>query len=53
MKAEVAENVVAVIGFTFTDTDDFACIHFRRGIAYAAAQCETKPDINVSNDYIG
>lgn len=50
MKAEAALNIDSVLSFTFTDTQQFTCIHFRRGVAYASMRCERQPDLEVRLD---
>lgn len=48
MKAEISYSTNTVVGFHFTDTLEFVCAHFRRGVAYSRHFCERRPDINVS-----
>lgn len=48
MTAEAGLEVEARVLFTFSDTGETACLHFRRGIAYTMAHCEKTPaDIHV------
>ncbi|XP_058515375.1 linear primary-alkylsulfatase-like [Ochotona princeps] len=42
---ERAHNLECVLEFHFTDVDEHACVHYRRGIAYQKWPCEKTADV--------